>query len=107
MYLFYTHGIEKYITQNTYMTALRPSISNIPVTKNIIARIGPEIYYLKMDKNDGVFSNTTFLISKKNCPLAISGLINKRLKSTIPSEYNLLWNVGLTYTFNSKYKEVP
>ena len=103
MYLFYTRGIEKYITQNTYMASLRPGISNIPIIKDITGRIGPEIYYLKMDKNEGVFSNTTFLISKKNFPVSISGLINKRLKSNIPSEYNLLWNVGLTYAFSKKY----
>lgn len=51
-YLFYTRGIEKYITRNTYMVSLRPSISNIPITKNIVARVGPEIYYLKMDDNE-------------------------------------------------------
>lgn len=54
MYLFYTRGIEKYITQNTYMVSLRPSISNIPITKNIAGRIGPEVYYLKMDAKEGV-----------------------------------------------------
>ena len=105
MYLFYNWGIEKYITRNTYMVSFRPSISNIPITKNIAARLSPEIYYLKMDDNDGVYLNTTFLISKKNFPLSVSGLINKPLKSNIPSEYDFLWNVGLSYTFNKKYIE--
>ena len=105
MYLFYTRGIEKYITRNTYMLSFRPSISNIPITKNIAARFGPEIYYLKMDDNDGVFLNTTFSISKKNFPLSISALINKTLESNIPADYTLLWNVGLTYNFNKKFTE--
>lgn len=105
MYLFYTRGIEKYITQNTYMVSLRPSISNIPVTKNIKGRIGPEVYYLKMDDKDGVYLNATFLITKKDFPLSVSGLINKALKSNIQSEYNLLWNVGLIYSFNKAYVE--
>lgn len=87
------------------MVSFRPSISNIPVTKNIAARFGPEIYYLKMDDKDGMYLNTTFLISKKNFPLSVSGLINKPLKSNIPSEYDFLWNVGLTYSFNKKFKE--
>ncbi len=102
MYLFYTRGIEKFITRNTYMVSFRPSISNIPVTKNISARIGPEIYYLKMDDTDGEYLNATLLISKKNFPLSISALINKPLRSNIPSEYDFLWNVGLSYTFNKK-----
>jgi len=105
MYLFYNRGIEKFITRNTWMVSFRPSISNIPITKNIAARLNPEIYYLKMDDNDGVYLNTGFLISKNNFPFSVSGLINKPLKSNIPSEYDLLWNVGLSYTFNKKYIE--
>jgi hypothetical protein len=105
VYLFYNYGIEKFITKNTYMYSFRPSVSNIPITKNIVARINPEIYYLKMDKNDGIYFNARFLISKKNCPVSISGLINKPLNSNIPAEYDLLWNVGVSYTFNKKYVE--
>jgi hypothetical protein len=106
MYLFYNYGIERYIARNTYMASFRPSITNIPVTKNIAARIGPEIYYLKIDKKDGVYFNVTLLINKKNFPLSVSALINKPLNSDIPSEYDLLWNVGLIYTFNKQFREV-
>ena len=106
MYLFYNRGIEKFITQNTYMASFRPSFSNIPVTKNISARFGPEVYYLKMDDKDGVYLNTTLSISKKNFPLSVSALINKPLRSDIPSEYDFLWNVGLIYSFNKEFREV-
>jgi len=105
MYLFYNYGIESFITKNTLMISFRPTFSNIPITKNVVVAIAPEIYSLIMDKNNGVFFNSRFLISKKNCPLAISGLVNKPLKSTIPSEYDFLWNVGLSYTFNKKFVE--
>ena len=88
------------------MVSFRPSISNIPITKNITARLSPEIYYLIMDDNNGVFSNTTLLVSKKNFPLALSALINKPLRSNIPAEYGLLWNVGLSYTFAKRYIEM-
>lgn len=105
MYLTSNWGIERFITRNTYMVSFRPSISNIPISKNIAARLNPEIYYLKMDDNDGVFVSAQFLISKNNCPLSVSGLINKPLQSNIPSEYDFLWNVGLSYTFSKKYIE--
>jgi hypothetical protein len=105
IFLFYTRGLEKYITRNTYMVSFRPSISNIPITKKTVARVGPEIYYLKMDDKDGLYFNASFLISKKNFPLSISALINKKLESDIPSEYDFLWNVGLSYTFNKTYVE--
>ncbi len=106
MYLFYTRGIEKYITRNTYMVAIRPGFSNIPVTKNISARLGPEVYYLKMDDRDGVYLNGTFSISRKNFPLSVSALINKPLRTNIVAEYDFLWNVGLIYAFNKQYTEV-
>lgn len=106
MYWFYTRGIESFITQNTYMVALRPGISNIPVLKGFVARIGPEVYYLKMDDHSGYYFNASLSISKKNFPLSVSALLNKTLKSGIPSEYDFLWNVGLTYTFSNKYKQV-
>ena len=105
MYLFYTRGLEKYITQNTFMISLRPSISNIPITKNIVVKFGPEIYYLKMDDKDGVYLNTTLLITKKDFPLSVSALANRTLKTNIPADYDFLWNVGLSYTFNKKYIE--
>jgi hypothetical protein len=105
VYLFYNRGLESFITQNTFMFSLRPAFSNIPITKSFVARLNPEIYYLRMDNNDGVFLNTRFLISKDNCPISVSGLVNKPLKSDIPSDYDFLWNVGLSYTINRKYVE--
>jgi hypothetical protein len=106
LYLFYNRGIETYIARNTYMASFRPSFSNIPITKNITARIGPEVYYLKIDEKDGVYLNATLLISKKNFPLSLSALLNKPIESNIPSEYDLLWNVGIAYTFSKNYREV-
>ena len=103
MYLFYTRGIEEFITRNTYMVSFRPQFQTFPVTKNIVARIVPEIYYLKMDDKDGVYLNSSLLINKKNFPLSVSALANRALKSNIPSDYDYLWNVGLIYSFNSTY----
>jgi hypothetical protein len=104
MYFFYNYGIEKFITRNTIMISFRPAV-NIPITKDIIARISPEVYHLKMDDNNGMFFNGSFSISRKNFPLSVSGLINKQIKSNIPSEYDFLWNVGLSYTFNKQFIE--
>lgn len=103
MYFFYNYGIESFITRNTYMILLRPAFSEIPIAKDIVAMATPEIYSLKMDDRSGVYFNSRFSISRKNCPFSISALINKPLKSTIPSEYDFLWNVGLSYTFNKKF----
>lgn len=107
VFLFYTYGIEKFITRNTYMVSIRPGISNIPVAKNTTARITPEVYYLNMDDKDGVFLNARLSVSNKNFPVSLSALVNKPLESDIPSEYDLLWHVGLSYSFGRNYIEAP
>ena len=104
-YLFYNYGVEKFIARNTLMLSFRPVISNIPVSKNITARFGPEIYHLKMDDKNGLFLNTTLSVSKRNFPISFSALVNKAIKSDIPSDYTFLWNVGVSYSFNKKYIE--
>ena len=106
MYLFYAHGIEEFITQNTWMVSLRPTVSNIPITKNIVAGVNPDIYYLKMDGNDGFYLTTRFSISKNGFPISVSALINKPLESDIPSNYDFLWNVGISYSFSDRYTEI-
>ena len=107
VYLFYTYGIEEFITKNTYMVSFRPGISNIPVAKNTTARITPEVYYLKMDDNEGFYLNARLSVSNRNFPVSLSALVNKPLESNIPSEYDLLWHVALTYAFGGNYKKAP
>ncbi|HPF52220.1 MAG TPA: hypothetical protein PK335_11630 [Draconibacterium sp.] len=104
-YLFYSRGLDPNMTKNTYMASFRPAFSNIPIVKDVTARIAPEVYYLKMDAKDGVFFNSRFLINKKSSSFSISGLVNNPIKSNISSEYSFLWNVGVSYTFNKKYEE--
>lgn len=104
-YISYNHGIEKFIVRDTYMFSFRTGISDIPITKNVAARVNPEIYYMKMDNTDGIFLNARMSINKKNFPFSLSGLLNKPIKSNIPSDFDFLWNVGLSYTFSRKYLE--
>ncbi|MDX9812813.1 MAG: hypothetical protein RBU28_10515, partial [Bacteroidales bacterium] len=77
------------------------------VAKNTTARITPEVYYLNMDDKDGVFLNARLSVSNKNFPVSLSALVNKPLESNIPSEYDLLWHVGLSYSFGRNYIVAP
>ncbi|WP_372652005.1 hypothetical protein [Draconibacterium sp.] len=101
-YLFYARGIDPYIIKNTYLASFQPTISNIPLFKSFVARVRSEVYFLKMGE-DGVFFSTRFFIRNKNSPFSLSGLITQPIDSTIPSDYDFLWNVGVSYTFNQKY----
>lgn len=105
VYYFYTRGLENYVTQNTHMISFRGSIANIYLTNQIGLRLNSQVYYLKMDNKDGAFLNSLVFINKKNFPISVSALINKKLKSNIPSKYDFLWNVSLIYTFQKEYRE--
>ncbi len=105
VFLFYARGLDYYVAENTYMASFRPSFTNVPITKNISAQIISQIYYLNMNNNSGVFANSTLSLSKEDCPISIAGLISKTVDSSIPSDYDLLWNVSMTYSFGNNYKK--
>ena len=106
MYYLYSRGIEKDITQHTNYLALRFIFSNIKLSDQFFIRLNPQVYYLKMDKNDGFYFNGTLTLAKRNFPLSISSLINKTIQTEIPVGDDLLWNVSLIYTFNKRYVEL-
>ena len=68
-------------------------------------RFNPQIYYLRMAKDDGFYINGALTLSKRNFPLTISTLVNKTILTEIPVGEDFLWNVSLTYTFNKEYVE--
>jgi hypothetical protein len=63
----------------------------------------PEIYYLRINNNEGYNFTSSLTLSRKNCPVLLSGFINKTIKSNIPGSRNFVWNVSLIYSFNREY----
>lgn len=102
-YYLYSRGIEKEITRNTNLIALRSNFSNIKISDQFFMGFFPQIYYLKMDKHDGFYINSSLSVGKRNFPFSFSALINKRLRSDIPADNDFIWNVSLKYTFNKEY----
>lgn len=104
-YWLYSRGIEKEITRNTNLLAVRSNFSNIKISKQFFMGFYPQIYYLKMDKNDGFYLNSSLTLAKSNFPVSLSAMFNKRVKSYIPADNDFIWNVSLRYSFNKEYVE--
>jgi hypothetical protein len=104
-YYFYRYGIEKYDIKNTNYIGLKAYFSNLYIYKQLYIGFIPQVYYLNMDADHGYYLNSTFSIARRNFPLSISALINWTIQTEIPVGEDLLWNVGLIYTFNKKYIE--
>jgi hypothetical protein len=103
MYYLYSRGIEKEITRNTNLLALRGNFSNIKISNLFFMGFNPQIYYLKMDEHDGFYLNSTLTLAKSNFPVSLSAMFNKRIKSDIPADNDFIWNVSLRYAFNKEY----
>lgn len=104
-YYLYSRGIEKVLTKNTNLIALRSNFSNIKISDQFYIGFYPQVYYLKMDEHDGFYFNSTLTLGKNNLPVSLSAMINKRLKSNIPADNDFIWNVSLRYSFNKEYVE--
>ena len=102
MYYLYSHGIDPGTTNNTHFVTLNSTFSNIKITNQLFCRVTPQVYYLKMDANDGFYFTSAFTVTKKNFPLAVSAFINKTIQTSITGSKDFLWNATLTYSFHKK-----
>ena len=104
VYYLYSHGLEKEGVQNTNFVTLNANFSHIPLYKDFFAKFSPQVFYLKMDKNEGYYTNATLTFVKKNFPLSLSFIANQKIKSSIAGG-KFVWNATLTYALNRKFKE--
>jgi hypothetical protein len=102
-YYLYAHGIEKDAVQHTHFLTLNSNFSNIRLSRKFYATVTPQVYYLKMDRQDGFYFTSAFAFAKSNLPLTLSAVINKTIQTDIAGSKDFVWNVSLTYSFNKKY----
>jgi hypothetical protein len=106
MYYLYSHGIEKDAIRNTHFLTINSSFSNIKLTKQFYVKFTPQLYYLKMDKQDGFYFTSALTLANKKFPVSITAVINKIIETRIIASNNFVWNVSLVYSYNKKYKEI-
>jgi hypothetical protein len=97
VYYLYAKGLGD-ATKNTNFVALSSSFSNIILGREFYFKASPQIYYLNLDEKDGFYATSTFTISKRNFPLSISSIVNKKIESTVPSD-DFVWNVSFIYSY--------
>jgi hypothetical protein len=103
IYYLQSHGFEPDATQNTYFFTVNANFSYIPVTQNYFLRFNPQVFYLKMDNHDGYFYTATITAARKDFPLSISSILNKRITSDIAASKDFIWNLSLIYSFNRTF----
>ena len=96
-------GLQNDAVKSSHFLTLNTTISNVKLGGGTSLQFTPQFYYLKLDKEDGIFYTHTISISKKNLPFLLQSTINKDIKTNITGGDRLQWNISLFYSFNRKY----
>jgi len=105
MYYLYSRGIDDGTTRNTHFLTLNTSFSDIRLSKQFYMKFTPQVYYLKLDQQDGFYVTSALTLANRKIPLSISSVINKIIQTNITASKNFVWNISLIYAFNKKYVE--
>jgi len=102
LYYLRGHGFNPIPPDNSNFLAINTVVSNIPVGGDFSLRVNPQLFFLKVDDNSGTYITSNFTVSKPGFPIGFQGLVNQKIKSTIPGD-DFIWNVGLLYLFSTPY----
>ena len=105
IYYLYSRGIDPGTTTNTHFLTLNANFSNLTLTKQFYLKLLPQVYYLKMDHQDGFYFTSALTLANHKIPFSISSVINKVIQTDITASKNFVWNISLVYAYNKKYVE--
>jgi hypothetical protein len=106
IYYLYAHGFEQDATRNTHYLTFNSNLSRIPLAGPFFMKYAPQIYYLKMDTDDGFYFASTLTLAHKNFPLTVSSTINKVIRTNISASKDFVWNINLIYAFSNNYSKI-
>lgn len=105
VYYLHSSGFTESSTQNIHFITLNASFNKIDLVKSCYLKFNPQVYYLKMDTNDGFYITATTTLAHEKFPVSLQSTINKKLESEIESK-DIIWNVSVVYSFGKQYKPV-
>jgi hypothetical protein len=85
-------------TRRTHFLTLNAAFSDLPMGRKLYAAVSPQVYYLRMDQEDGLYANATLSLAIRNFPLSLGAILNQEITSQIDSE-DFNWNLSLIYNF--------
>jgi hypothetical protein len=102
LYFLRGHGFQNHGPQNSTFLSLLGNFSKIKLVGKTYFNFSPQVFYLKLDADDGFYVNATTTVGVNGFPLTISSIVNKAIESTIPAR-DFDWNVSLIYTLNKQF----
>lgn len=103
IYYLHGNGFDPDSPNSTDFVSLNTIIDSLPLFRDFSLSLNPQLYFLKIDNDRGAYVTSTFTLRKKEFPLVFQSVINQKIKSEVAGE-DLLWNIGLVYSFNKKFE---
>lgn len=102
LYYLRGHAFQQHGPQNTHFLGLQGSFTKIKLVGKTYFSFNPQVFYLKVDADDGFYVNATTTFGVRDFPITISSIVNKAIESEIPTK-DFDWNISLIYTFDRNY----
>ena len=96
-YYFYAQGLDPASFQHTHFAGGRAYLTAFPIAGHFVIHFAPQLYYLWMDREDGVYVTSVLTLGHRRLPFAVSTLVNSPIRSSIAGGQEFLWNLSLTY----------
>ena len=96
-------GLQKDGPKNSHFLTLNANLSRVPIFKDHLLQFTPQVFYLRLDKEDGFYYTHTIGISSPKHPILVQSTINKEIKTNITGSRDFAWNLTVFYSFNRKY----
>jgi len=102
LYYLLGGGIDKEVSSINNFISLRADINKIKLSKGLFIRFNPQIYFLSIDQNAGIYSAMGLNLCVNNFPLNISTNFNTAIKSSIKAD-PFAWNIGVNFEFANQF----
>ncbi|MCP9237483.1 hypothetical protein [Lewinella sp. JB7] len=106
MYYLHGRGLDEGIKVSNFVQ-LNAARTGIPLFRELQLDLFPQFYYLRTDDLDGTYVAGAWRIRKPNFPVAISGLVNRSLRTEIAPERKWIWNIVVEYHIAAGRWTVP
>lgn len=93
------HGFDKRFPASTTFIAFNSDIADVTIFNDFYFEFKPQIYYLKVDRNDGFYAAEELDLGNRKFPITVESVVNKIIHTNIAGSKNVLWNVSLKYSF--------
>lgn len=104
-YYIFSRGVDNDAVRTSNFISFIANFSDISLSEKLYSNLMTQVYFLKMDANDGFYINSMLSLNRRNFPFSVSTTVNKAIESTLPGD-DFLWNINLIYRFGKQFRKI-